>query len=79
MCIRDSFSAMAVLMHSAGPLGLLAVGPLLDRFPAWIVSLGLWVGMGAVVLYYWMKHREILAGEDESGTGESGENEPGVT
>ncbi len=73
------FSAMAVLMHSAGPLGLLAVGPLLDRFPAWTVSLGLWGGMGAVVLYYWTKHRDILAGEDGSGTTENGENEPGVT
>ncbi len=58
------FSAMAVLMHSAGPFGLIAVGPLLDRFPAWTVSLGLWVGMGMVVLYYWVKHRNILAGEE---------------
>ncbi len=72
-------SAMMVLMHAAGPLGLLAVGPLLDRFPAWTVSLGLWVGMGAVVLYYWIKYREVLAGEDGSGTAESGENEPEVT
>ncbi|WP_297462224.1 MFS transporter [Thermococcus sp.] len=54
------FSAMAVLIHSAGPLGLLAVGPLLDRFPAWIVSLGLWAGMGLVVLYFWVTRGDVL-------------------
>ncbi|WP_297420901.1 MFS transporter [Thermococcus sp.] len=65
-------SAMMVLMHAAGPLGLLAVGPLLDRYPAWLVSVVLWVGMGAVVLYYWVKYRKILTGEEEIGAKEKG-------
>ncbi len=58
------FSAMVVLMHSSGPLGLLAVGPLLDRFPAWEVSLGLGAGMGVIVLYYYMRHGKILTREE---------------
>jgi len=66
------FSAMAVLMHSAGPLGLLAVGPILDRYPAWLVSLCLWAGMGAVVLYYWAEHREVLTGEAGNAPGAEG-------
>jgi DHA3 family macrolide efflux protein-like MFS transporter len=53
-------SAMVVLMHAAGPVGLLGVGPLLDRFPAWEVSLALWTGMSVVIAYYWVKHRDIL-------------------
>ena len=72
-------SAMMVLMHAAGPLGLLAVGPLLDRFPAWLVSLGLWAGMGAVVLYYWIKHRDILVGEDGTVASGDGQEKAGVT
>ncbi|WP_297063518.1 MFS transporter [Thermococcus sp.] len=63
------FSAMAVLMHSAGPFGLIAVGPLLDRFPAWLVSLSLWTGMGVVVLYYWARYRDILTGDSEATNG----------
>ncbi|MBP1913040.1 H+ antiporter protein [Thermococcus stetteri] len=54
------FSAMAVMMHVSSPLGLLAVGPLLDRFPAWEVSLGLWTGMGVVVAYFWARHKKTL-------------------
>ncbi|ASJ02590.1 MFS transporter [Thermococcus profundus] len=67
------FSAMAVMMHVSGPLGLVAVGPLLDRFPAWGVSLGLWAGMGAVVAYFWMNHRETLladVGGEKNGNAE---------
>ncbi len=68
-------SAMMVLMHAAGPLGLLAVGPLLDSYPAWLVSLGLWTGMGAVVLYYWTRHRETLIGDNGKEHGMKGKGE----
>ncbi|WP_297499838.1 MFS transporter [Thermococcus sp.] len=72
-------AAMAVLMHAAGPFGLLAVGPLLDRYPAWLVSLGLWAGMGFVVLYYWARHRAVLTGEDRGNVKEKGKMETGLT
>ncbi|WP_297489682.1 MFS transporter [Thermococcus sp.] len=62
-------SALIVLMNASGPLGLLAAGPLLDRYPAWLVSLGLWTGMGAVVFYYWARHRDVLTGEVENAPG----------
>ncbi|ASJ04553.1 MFS transporter [Thermococcus barossii] len=58
-------SAMAVLMHLSSPLGLLAVGPLLDRFPAWEVTMAIWVGMAVVVAYFWARYREILLKEEK--------------
>ncbi len=63
------FSAMAVMMHASGPLGLLAVGPLLDRFPAWKVALGLWTGMGIVVAYFWVRHKDVLLADVGDGDG----------
>jgi len=56
-------SAMAVLMHLSSPLGLLAVGPLLDRFPAWKITMVIWTGMGLVVAYFWMRHKKVLVGD----------------
>jgi predicted MFS family arabinose efflux permease len=58
-------SAMAVLMHLSSPLGLLAVGPLLDRFPAWEVTVAIWTGMAIVVAYFWARYREILLKEEK--------------
>ncbi|NJE75903.1 MFS transporter [Thermococcus sp. ES12] len=57
--------AMAVLMHISSPLGLLAVGPLLDRFPAWEVTMAIWVGMAVVVAYFWARYREVLLREEK--------------
>lgn len=54
------FSALGILTNIATPLGLVLVGPLLNQYPAWLVTLGLWIGMGAVALYYWLRYREIL-------------------
>lgn len=54
------FSALGILTNIATPLGLVLVGPLLNVYPAWLVTLGLWIGMGAVALYYWLRYREIL-------------------
>jgi len=54
------FSALGILTNIATPLGLVLVGPLLNLYPAWLVTLGLWIGMGAVALYYWLRYREIL-------------------
>ncbi|NJE00808.1 MFS transporter [Thermococcus sp. JdF3] len=58
-------SAMAVLMHLSSPLGLLAVGPLLDRFPAWEVTMAIWAGMAVVVAYFWARYREVLLREEK--------------
>ncbi|QDA31463.1 MFS transporter [Thermococcus indicus] len=63
-------SAMAVLMHLSSPLGLIAVGPLLDRFPAWEVTLAIWIGMAAVVAYFWARYRKVLLREREYGESE---------
>lgn len=63
-------SAMAVLMHLSSPLGLIAVGPLLDRFPAWEVTVVIWAGMAAVVAYFWARHREVLLKEQKYGESE---------
>ncbi|EEB73214.1 MFS transporter [Thermococcus sp. AM4] len=57
------FSALGILTRVATPLGLVLVGPLLNHCPAWLVTLGIWVGMAVVVIYYWIKHREILINE----------------
>jgi hypothetical protein len=46
------FSALALLINLSAPLGLVAVGPLLDRYAAWSVSLGIWIIQAVVVLYY---------------------------
>ena len=65
-------SAMIVLMNLSGPLGLVMIGPLLDRFPAWQVTMVLWTGMGVVVAYYWARHRETLlagVGGEKNGNG----------
>ncbi|KUH32172.1 MFS transporter [Thermococcus celericrescens] len=63
-------SAMAVLMHLSSPLGLLAVGPLLDRFPAWEVTVAIWAGMAVVVAYFWARYREVLLKEQKYGESE---------
>ncbi len=59
-------SAMIVLMNLSGPLGLVLIGPLLDRFPTWMVTLALWTGMGVVVAYYWIRYSAVLVGDGEA-------------
>ena len=59
-------SALIVLMNISGPLGLILIGPLLDRYPAWQVTFVLWLGMAIVVVYYWLRYSEVLLGEAES-------------
>ncbi len=54
------FSALGILTRIATPLGLVLVGPLLNLYPAWLVALGLWIGMAVVVAYYWVKYRDVL-------------------
>ena len=57
------FSALGILTRIATPLGLILVGPLLNRYPAWLVTLGVWLGMAVVVGYYWLFYRDVLVGE----------------
>ncbi len=57
------FSALAILMRIATPLGLILVGPLLNHYPAWLVALGIWFGMAVVVAYYWLFYRDVLLEE----------------
>ncbi len=66
------FSALALLVNISSPLGLIAVGPLIDRYSAWSVSLGVWIIQGMVVAYYYIKHREALLQEQEYGGGQTG-------
>ncbi|NJE03358.1 MFS transporter [Thermococcus sp. MV11] len=54
------FSALALLINLSTPLGLVAVGPLLDRYAAWLVSLGIWIIQAVVVFYYWHRYRKVL-------------------
>ncbi|NJE55349.1 MFS transporter [Thermococcus sp. 21S9] len=54
------FSALGILTRIATPLGLVLVGPLLNLYPAWLVALGIWSGMAVVVVYYWVKYRDVL-------------------
>jgi len=54
------FSALGILTRVATPLGLVLVGPLLNLYPAWLVALGIWLGMAFVVVYYWVKYRDVL-------------------
>ncbi|AFL94294.1 major facilitator superfamily permease 1 [Thermococcus cleftensis] len=54
------FSALALLINLSTPLGLVAVGPLLDRYAAWLVSLGIWIIQAVVVFYYWYRYRKVL-------------------
>jgi len=68
------FSALAILMRIATPLGLVIVGPLLSRYPAWLVALGIWFGMAAVVVYYWVKYRDILLKDVEGAPAAEVEN-----
>lgn len=70
---------MAVMMHASGPLGLMGVGPLLDRFPAWKVALGLWTGMGIVVAYFWARHRDVLLADVGAGDGKETNRSQGIT
>ncbi|NJD99458.1 MFS transporter [Thermococcus sp. LS1] len=67
------FSALALLINVSAPLGLVVVGSLMDRFPVWQISAVLWIMMGAVILYYYIKHRETLLREQKYG--ESGSRE----
>jgi len=62
------FSALGILTRIATPVGLVLVGPLLNMYPAWLVALGLWIGMAVVVAYYWVKYCDVLltdAGAEE--------------
>jgi len=61
------FSALGILTRISTPLGLVLVGPLLNVYPAWLVALGIWVAMALVVVYYWLKYREILLNECPGG------------
>lgn len=56
------FSALALLVNASAPLGLVVVGPLVDRYSAWGVSLGIWVAQAVVVVHYYVRHREVLLG-----------------
>ncbi|MFA4662238.1 MFS transporter [Pyrococcus kukulkanii] len=60
------FSALGVLANLTVPIGLVVVGPLIDHLGAWKVSALLWIGMGAVVLYYWLFHRDVLTNHEPS-------------
>ncbi len=57
------FSALALLVNISAPLGLVAVGPLIDRYAAWSVAFAIWAVQAAVVVHYWLKYREILLGD----------------
>ncbi len=57
------FSALALLVNISTPLGLVAVGPLIDRYSAWSVSLMIWLIQGSVILYYYIRHRSVLLQE----------------
>lgn len=59
------FSALALLVNISSPLGLAAVGPLIDRYSAWSVSLAIWFIQGGVILYYYVRHRVVLLSEQE--------------
>ncbi|NJE06079.1 MFS transporter [Thermococcus sp. M36] len=61
------FAALALLVNLSTPLGLVAVGPLLDRYAAWSVSLAIWLIQGAVIAYYYVKYRDVLLREREYG------------
>ncbi|NJE47397.1 MFS transporter [Thermococcus sp. GR7] len=61
------FSALALLINLSAPLGLVVVGALMDRLPVWQISAVLWIMMGAVILYYYIKHRETLLREQKYG------------
>ncbi|NJE42160.1 MFS transporter [Thermococcus sp. GR6] len=61
------FSALALLMNVSAPLGLVVVGALMERFSVWQISAVLWIMMGTVALYYYIKHREILLMEQKYG------------
>ncbi|WP_461866776.1 MFS transporter [Thermococcus sp.] len=58
-------SALALLVNISSPLGLIAVGPLIDHYSAWSVSLGIWIIQAIVVAYYYIKHRRVLLQEPE--------------
>ncbi|WP_457741931.1 MFS transporter [Thermococcus sp.] len=68
------FSALNLLTNAAVPLGLIIVGPLLNIYPPWLVALGIWVCMAAVVLYYWARHREVLLSEPDTSLEKSSEH-----
>lgn len=61
------FSALALLINLSAPLGLVVVGALMDRLPVWQISAVLWIMMGAVILHYYIKHRETLLREQKYG------------
>nr|WP_238516348.1 MFS transporter [Thermococcus onnurineus] len=61
------FSALALLINLSAPLGLVVVGALMDRLPVWQISAVLWIMMGAVILYYYIEHRETLLREQKYG------------
>ncbi|ASJ09151.1 MFS transporter [Thermococcus siculi] len=61
------FAALALLVNISTPLGLVVVGPLLDRYAAWSVSLSIWLIQGAVIIYYYVRHREVLLKEQRYG------------
>ncbi|ANF23323.1 MFS transporter [Thermococcus piezophilus] len=61
------FSALALLINLSAPLGLVVVGTLMDRLPVWQISAVLWIMMGAVILHYYIKHRETLLREQKYG------------
>ena len=56
-------SIFMVMANILAPFGLIIVGPLLDRYPAWAIAAGLGMIMTAVVFYYWLRHRDELTVE----------------
>lgn len=56
-------SILVVMVNALTPLGIVLIGPLLDMYPAWLIALGMWLAMGLVVLYFWLRHRDELSSE----------------
>lgn len=54
------FLVMVVMMYVFGFFGLMGVGLFFDRFLVWKVVFGFWIGMGIVVVYFWVRYRDVL-------------------
>ncbi|ASJ10725.1 MFS transporter [Thermococcus sp. P6] len=61
------FSALALLANVSAPLGLIVVGPLVDRYAAWKVTLAIWVVEAVVIACYYVRYRKILLEDGEKG------------
>ena len=53
-------SIFIVMVNALTPIGIVLIGPLLDMYPVWVIALGMWLTMGFVVLYFWLRHKDEL-------------------